>query len=44
MVEERAKAKGVAGPVAKAGFRVQMGEFADRRNEFGMEPAGRSEL
>lgn len=37
LVEERAEAEGVAGAVAKAGFRVQVGEFTDGRNEFGME-------
>jgi hypothetical protein len=38
LVEERAEAEGVAGAVAKAGFRVQVGEFTDGRNEFGLEP------
>ncbi|HJY89952.1 MAG TPA: hypothetical protein VJ255_06715, partial [Candidatus Acidoferrum sp.] len=44
LVEERAEAEGVAGAVSKAGFRVQVGEFPDRRNEFGLEPGRRSEL
>ena len=38
LVEQRAEAEGVAGAVAKAGFRVQVGEFTDGRNEFGLEP------
>ena len=44
MVEERAEAEGVAGTVSKAGFGVQVGEFTDRRNKFGLEPGRRSEL
>ena len=44
MAEERAQAEGVAGAVSEAGFRVQAGEFTDRRNEFGLEPGRRSEL
>ena len=44
MVEEGAEAEGVAGAVSKSGFGVQVGEFADGRNEFGLEPGRRSEL
>ena len=44
MEEERAEAEGVAGAVSKAGFGVQVGEFTDGRNEFGLEPGRRSEL
>jgi hypothetical protein len=38
LVEERAEPEGVAGAVSKAGFGVQVGEFTDGRNEFGLEP------
>ena len=44
MLEERAKAQGVAGPVATAGCRVQVGEFTNGREEFGLKPGARGEL
>lgn len=44
MLEQGAEAECVAGAVAKAGFCVQVGEFANGGNQFGMKAGGRSKL